>query len=410
VQVPGRQIRAVVFDIGDTLVDASGIEEAGWDYATARLARLNLCQPENDLGHHYREAVAGWADSPSLNRLFGLPHEMFAAAAKAARLSPTAGLVGYAEYQAFVRRSIKRNRRLVRLFRSLHRRGLRIGIVSDGTTPEQLETLHRLGVLPFVDAAAISDEVGVLKPDPKIFSAALEELGVEPGEALYVGDNWDRDVVGAREAGLRPMYVARPGSGAGKGEEPTVEFGRLGRILDHLDRSALPTRTAERDKTGTGPSAGPRASSNDEGDCEWVELYYKTLHDFRTSENRAFESRTQLFLATNAILAAGLAFSDRLPKELPAEVWMKALSIFGLAISLLGISVGLRIRASLNILQRKLTDLEQRIWTVGPGPYSYWEARRKRPWISTRVLVAVIPMALFFGAWALLLWRLIVIG
>jgi hypothetical protein len=145
-------------------------------------------------------------------------------------------------------------------------------------------------------------------------------------------------------------------------------------------------------------------------------LYYQTLHDFRTSENRAFESRSQLFLVINSILAAGLAHFPDLPKEYTITV-----VVFGLVISLIAITVGLRIGVSLDLLQAKLKEYEQRIWAgVKPaegGPYTYWETGRKSKhgwwlwWPSTRKLVAVAPMVLFFFAWTLLLlWRLGVFG
>jgi putative hydrolase of the HAD superfamily len=49
--------------------------------------------------------------------------------------------------------------------------------------------------------------VGVEKPDPAIFRAALDALGVAPGEALYVGDLYDVDVVGARAAGMEAVLL-----------------------------------------------------------------------------------------------------------------------------------------------------------------------------------------------------------
>jgi HAD superfamily hydrolase (TIGR01549 family) len=236
------QLKAIVFDIGDTLIDASGIENAGLAYVVARLARLGLAAPDCPLAGHYG-SVARRSASPHLNRLFGLPYDVFREASERAHLKPKATLIGHAAYQAFVRRQIKRDWGIVRLFRSLNDLGLRIGIVSDGTTPEQVETLGKLGVLPRVDAVAISDRVGVLKPDPRLFDAALTGLAVQPREALHVGDSWDRDVEGAREFGMTPVYVVRKpiGRRSRKGV-PTVALGHLQALLGLLPKASLPCK------------------------------------------------------------------------------------------------------------------------------------------------------------------------
>src|SRR5262249_21112001 len=52
-----------------------------------------------------------------------------------------------------------------------------------------------------------SNRVGVSKPDPAIFALAVGELGCRPEEVLYVGDSFDKDVVGARGAGLRSAWL-----------------------------------------------------------------------------------------------------------------------------------------------------------------------------------------------------------
>jgi putative hydrolase of the HAD superfamily len=55
----------------------------------------------------------------------------------------------------------------------------------------------------------ISEEVGFEKPDPKIFEVALKELGVKPGEAVYVGDTPETDVLGANASGLVSVRLVK---------------------------------------------------------------------------------------------------------------------------------------------------------------------------------------------------------
>jgi len=49
--------------------------------------------------------------------------------------------------------------------------------------------------------------LGYVKPDPRLFMAALEELGVEPGKAVHVGDSVKSDVLGARNAGMKTVWL-----------------------------------------------------------------------------------------------------------------------------------------------------------------------------------------------------------
>ncbi len=84
--------------------------------------------------------------------------------------------------------------------------GLRAAVISNsnGSVRSILETLGLASALQFVVDSA---EVGIEKPDPRIFGLALERAGVEPGQAVYVGDLYSVDVLGARAAGLDAVLL-----------------------------------------------------------------------------------------------------------------------------------------------------------------------------------------------------------
>jgi putative hydrolase of the HAD superfamily len=71
--------------------------------------------------------------------------------------------------------------------------------------------LHRIldeaELTPLLATIVDSSVVGVSKPDPAIFALAVERLGVEPPEVLYVGDSFEKDIVGAHAAGLRTGWL-----------------------------------------------------------------------------------------------------------------------------------------------------------------------------------------------------------
>ncbi len=89
--------------------------------------------------------------------------------------------------------------------------GARLAVVSNWDVSLH-DVLERTGLRPLVDAVVVSAELGVAKPDPAIFAAALERLGAAAGDALHVGDSVEHDVAGARAAGIDAVLVARDGA------------------------------------------------------------------------------------------------------------------------------------------------------------------------------------------------------
>ena len=91
--------------------------------------------------------------------------------------------------------------------------GVRLGIISnaDGMMGPRLAQLELCQVGPGIgvdiECVVDSGNVGVMKPDPRIFQAAIDLLGLEPDQVWYVGDMPAIDVVGARRAGIRPYLM-----------------------------------------------------------------------------------------------------------------------------------------------------------------------------------------------------------
>ncbi|MBN2539571.1 MAG: HAD family hydrolase, partial [Deltaproteobacteria bacterium] len=87
----------------------------------------------------------------------------------------------------------------------------RLGLVSNTQGQVQSDG-HRLSLFPgiakFFDAIIIAGEGDVPpKPDPEPFLRCLTELGIKPQEALFVGDDWRIDICGAKDAGIRPIWL-----------------------------------------------------------------------------------------------------------------------------------------------------------------------------------------------------------
>lgn len=99
--------------------------------------------------------------------------------------------------------------------------------------------LDVIGIGHLFDHVVTARAVGAAKPDPRIFRATVDALGLEPHEVLHVGDEPRDDVAGAREAGLPSAWMDRFGRAWPEGETPaTLTIRNLGELADELERLA----------------------------------------------------------------------------------------------------------------------------------------------------------------------------
>ncbi|WP_193073396.1 HAD family hydrolase [Pseudomonas sp. FME51] len=94
--------------------------------------------------------------------------------------------------------------------------------------------VRRLGLEKYFKIIVSADEVGLSKPDPAPFLAALERAGVEPHQALHIGDHPVDDIQGAREVGLHTLWFNRLGLEWTDLERPHGEVRCLSEIPDWL--------------------------------------------------------------------------------------------------------------------------------------------------------------------------------
>ena len=100
----------------------------------------------------------------------------------------------------------------VELLAALHGR-VSTGVVTNNVAAEQRQKIAACGFGPLLDAVVISEEAGMTKPDPRIFRMALDAARPRrPGTTVMIGDAWDTDIVGARAAGIRPIWFNRFGA------------------------------------------------------------------------------------------------------------------------------------------------------------------------------------------------------
>jgi len=85
----------------------------------------------------------------------------------------------------------------------------RFGIITNGHLPAQVTKIETVGLSPWIEHVIASGEIGVAKPDPRIFEVACAAYRVAASDAVYVGDRLHTDAIGAAHAGLRGVWLDR---------------------------------------------------------------------------------------------------------------------------------------------------------------------------------------------------------
>jgi putative hydrolase of the HAD superfamily len=210
----------VFFDIGGVILDLASVREGHVEFVS-RLADQEGKEDSEAVieewrsalgeyfqssdGTEYRRAKAGYQHAIDTAVGHEVPEEEWMSlfeTASAERLQP--------------------NPNAVETIRTLDKRGLYLGIISDIDTWEAEAMLDRFGIEECFDHMTTSEELGRTKPDPVIFDAALEKATVAPERSLYVGDRYEHDMCGGTRAGL--VTVAYGGSAAEHVDSEEVNF------------------------------------------------------------------------------------------------------------------------------------------------------------------------------------------
>jgi putative hydrolase of the HAD superfamily len=191
----GMPVRAVVFDLWDTIVD--------FDQAWSE--RLNSGVAER-LGVSYDRFVDVWySDELTASRNVGPIAPCLSAACET--LGVGADVDGVLAWRLeLVRRALVPRPGLLDTLGELRARGLRLGLVSNCTEEVALVWADTAFGHLF-DHAVFSATAGLAKPDPAIYRLAADGLGVELEECLFVGDGANDELRGARDVGMTPVLM-----------------------------------------------------------------------------------------------------------------------------------------------------------------------------------------------------------
>jgi putative hydrolase of the HAD superfamily len=213
-----QPVRAILFDFGHTLVDFQRTQEAlhaAYRQIRARIEAVAYMEVPELLD--LVERVAGGVDSMVAESYEqGRMEEV----AQAELLRQAFSGIGFdlpddvidhivaLDHSAYSN-SITIQSEVLQTLERLRQAGHPMGLVSNITLRPDLirADLDRMGLGKYLDATVFSSEVGVRKPDPRIFREALHRLGAEPAETAFVGDRLYDDVSGAQAAGMRAVQT-----------------------------------------------------------------------------------------------------------------------------------------------------------------------------------------------------------
>jgi putative hydrolase of the HAD superfamily len=183
----------VIFDLWDTIVDFDAARTTAFHHEVARR-----------LGREPEEFVALWNEGRAA-RDSG-PFRDYLETLGVGELADDVTQLRYDE----TRRQLVPRAGAVETIGELRRRGLRTGMISV-CSDEVPELWPETAFADLFDSTIFSCSVGLRKPDPRIYRLALDELGVEPREAIFVGDGANDELAGAERVGMRAVLIHRPG-------------------------------------------------------------------------------------------------------------------------------------------------------------------------------------------------------
>ena len=188
------RIRAVIFDLWDTLVDWPAAE---WMELRRRLAdRMGL---DSDRFETLWEETYWQRQTSPIRTVFEAMGADEDSVEELVRLR-----------SAFTRAGLRPRPGAIETLRDIRRRGFRLGLIS--VCSEEVPLLWpETEFADLFDSAVFSATCGLRKPDPEIYLLACRELGVEPQEALFVGDGANDELAGAERVGMRAVLIHRAG-------------------------------------------------------------------------------------------------------------------------------------------------------------------------------------------------------
>jgi putative hydrolase of the HAD superfamily len=229
-----RKLDAIFFDIDDTLYSTTEFARQARENSIDAMIRLGLGITREDALRELEEVISEFSSNYDRHYdklLCRLPAEVQGDANWAVLVA--AGMVAYHDTKFRQLRPFSDAEEMLSFLKD--ETELILGVITEGLSVKQAEKLVRLGVYRYLDPRAIfiSDQVGISKPNPKLYRHALDRLGLAAERTMYVGDNPVNDVEPAKRTGMITVRYRGRGkhSGAPAPVEPDYEIREYGELL-----------------------------------------------------------------------------------------------------------------------------------------------------------------------------------
>lgn len=200
-------IKAVIFDIDNTLYDFSTTTKLGAD-AFARYCNVHFGMSIDEAERGWKEAYDAVMDRMGMenpayhNRLV---RSQYFLEKRGLPVFPHAMELAMTYWNTLIR-NMKVEEGLVELLEALKNKEIKIGIGTNMTAFVQFEKIRALGISQYVDCMVTSEEAAAEKPTKPFFDYALGKLGISCDECVFIGDDAKNDMQGAKGAGMIPVW------------------------------------------------------------------------------------------------------------------------------------------------------------------------------------------------------------
>ncbi|HLA69418.1 MAG TPA: HAD-IA family hydrolase [Bacteroidota bacterium] len=193
-------IKAVVFDLDNTLVDFMAMKRQAVDAAIAAMRDAGLKLPAEEIRQRIDEIYKQKGiefqnvfDQLLYDEFSKIDYKILSSGVIAYRRAREAALVPYPHVYMTLMELMKMQ--------------LKLAVVSDAPAREAWLRLCYLNLHHIFDVVVTFDDSGERKPAPGPFKKALEKLGVKPAESLMIGDWAERDMIGAKQVGMKTVFA-----------------------------------------------------------------------------------------------------------------------------------------------------------------------------------------------------------
>jgi putative hydrolase of the HAD superfamily len=207
-------IKLVGFDLDDCLFDSTGLSKRARIKGIDAMINLGLNIERSEAVKIIQEIVNEYGSNSSKHydyfilRLNELEKEVSPISYANQIKYITAAVMAYHDEKTI---TIKLYDDVEACLIKLKKLSIKTAIITDGLPIKQYEKILRLGLEELIDLVVISDEIGIRKPNPKLFDYCLKKFQLKGEETIYVGDRIDKDIIPAKLCNIHSILIKRGG-------------------------------------------------------------------------------------------------------------------------------------------------------------------------------------------------------